>query len=959
MANYSVLKAAVQSVVKTNGNGAITGANLQTTLLAIIDALGAGYQFMGVATPSTTPPSSPDYSMAYIGGAGSYSNFGTSVVVPPTNIAIFTYNGSWTCTQVTVEHGGVFDISAFHASGSTLATYADLSAALGTNGANVPDSIRKGGMSVKFVQSYDNKYVQYFLTKDEWSANEADWQKLNLEEEVSQLGQEVNDNCVVNAKRIAFSEWGYVHFTIKSGEKIIIRVIKSSGVGTALYATPEQSVTDQVLICQLASCATYNFTASADTNYLRFAGQNITNGAIIEVIRENGLWSDVNNITQKILEIQDAIYDYPVLESESSESGYIKNDGSIGTLQNSSVYKYSLDGISKVRITNSLRVGSLALYGFYSSSEFSSATAIKIGVLANASEFDTYIEDVPSEATYLGISKYLVSQFGAEDLSNGVSELDVLDSEIQEINNKIGTKYVELPGLITTGSYIKNNGDIATSTGFALIQYALANVSKIKITNSQRIGSNILYAFYSSSEFSSSTLLKKGPAANESTTNDYVEDVPSGAAYLLISIYATATPQYGAQSIESMNIGEELANIHSDLSDIKVEISPYAFSFDGNNLYVTYNNGGVETCYWFKKCMANLLFTFFRVGYRLVTRDYPSTDGIRSQADITPINETGSDNIGPFRMGNDLWVGGNHKLEVGEKEYLTAKTDSYKVYIDGKELSSSASGMAGSICIKVQNTLYDPAFIPSDPDATILDTPLCTEYATYVINKNTIEVALRHSFSSTTSNSITNYYGMQSMFKLEDYFMTPNGAYPNWESVDNVTGNARFTKGDYPHFNRFIEKNTTTAAFQSTYIFDDFGLGSHYAIPNDGFVFTRGNTGKDYHHLIDEGQITPLANKIIMWRGAYTFFHTPLIDDNYMFAYLGSIGGKDALFVNTKQAVSGRVVPIPSAYALKEISVRECYGITDQLGGTDFYIGADGLYIVSESTGSLILVFNP
>ena len=53
------------------------------------------------------------------------------------------------------------------------------------------DSQKKGGMTIKYVQSSDNKYVKYFLTKDEWSASEADWQKMNLEEELSELGQEV------------------------------------------------------------------------------------------------------------------------------------------------------------------------------------------------------------------------------------------------------------------------------------------------------------------------------------------------------------------------------------------------------------------------------------------------------------------------------------------------------------------------------------------------------------------------------------------------------------------------------------------------------------------------------------------------------------------------------------------------------------------------------------------------
>ena len=102
MANYSVLKAAVETVVKTNGNQEITGANMQSTIISIIESLGAGYQFIGIATPSTTPPSSPDYNIAYIGGAGTYANFGTSITVPTGTIGLFKYNGSWTNSIVSI-----------------------------------------------------------------------------------------------------------------------------------------------------------------------------------------------------------------------------------------------------------------------------------------------------------------------------------------------------------------------------------------------------------------------------------------------------------------------------------------------------------------------------------------------------------------------------------------------------------------------------------------------------------------------------------------------------------------------------------------------------------------------------------------------------------------------------------------------------------------------------------------
>ncbi len=71
----------------------------------------------------------------------------------------------------------VYDISANHAG----TKYADLAAALGANGANIPQSLRKGGMSIKFVRSSDNKYVQFRLMNQNWSTTVADWQGVDDE----------------------------------------------------------------------------------------------------------------------------------------------------------------------------------------------------------------------------------------------------------------------------------------------------------------------------------------------------------------------------------------------------------------------------------------------------------------------------------------------------------------------------------------------------------------------------------------------------------------------------------------------------------------------------------------------------------------------------------------------------------------------------------------------------------
>lgn len=94
MANYASLKAAIQQVIKTNGNNEITGDLLQQSLLAMINSLGVGYQYVGIATPATNP-GTPDQNVFYIAStAGTYTNFG-GLVLTNGEIAILKYNGAW------------------------------------------------------------------------------------------------------------------------------------------------------------------------------------------------------------------------------------------------------------------------------------------------------------------------------------------------------------------------------------------------------------------------------------------------------------------------------------------------------------------------------------------------------------------------------------------------------------------------------------------------------------------------------------------------------------------------------------------------------------------------------------------------------------------------------------------------------------------------------------------------
>lgn len=97
MSNYNSLKTTIDANIKQNGNQEITGQILNSVLNQMVNTLGAGYQFMGVATP-TNPGSAqtPDYKCFYFTTTpGTYTYMG-GLVVANGEVAILKYDTSWT-----------------------------------------------------------------------------------------------------------------------------------------------------------------------------------------------------------------------------------------------------------------------------------------------------------------------------------------------------------------------------------------------------------------------------------------------------------------------------------------------------------------------------------------------------------------------------------------------------------------------------------------------------------------------------------------------------------------------------------------------------------------------------------------------------------------------------------------------------------------------------------------------
>ena len=146
----------------------------------LIDSMVSdGFAFMGTAvlTPIPTNPGTPDQKMVYIAvEPGIYTNFG-NLVVADGEVALLKYDSSWTkettgiasqAKLTKVESEAIYDVSAHNNN----AVFESLQSLLSNSDLNslIPTSIRCGGMSIRFINSY-NKYVQYRYTGIETTGN--------------------------------------------------------------------------------------------------------------------------------------------------------------------------------------------------------------------------------------------------------------------------------------------------------------------------------------------------------------------------------------------------------------------------------------------------------------------------------------------------------------------------------------------------------------------------------------------------------------------------------------------------------------------------------------------------------------------------------------------------------------------------------------------------------------------
>jgi len=331
----------------------------------------------------------------------------------------------------------------------------------------------------------------------------------------------------------------------------------------------------------------------------------------------------------------------------------------------------------------------------------------------------------------------------------------------------------------------------------------------------------------------------------------------------------------------------------------------------GENTYITSKiDTENDLCFWFKKCMFNDLYTFYRVGLCSGKNQTISLhpDNISERI----LNTASSDNIGPFEIKDGGWCGGNHSFSMNNKTIKTASTISYKIIADGKELTKDTTMLVNTIRISVVNHIQNPTLPQWDNKTLSLPSLLCIEYVDYDIWQNSIQVSVRHQYMNERPITISKYYGMQSMFNNEIEILTVDGKYSDWTPISKIK---RFNKRNYPHFRCFLERNNL--AFQSSFLFND-GLGEHKELSDSDVIFIGNSYGKSYHKLVSNKERK--IGDSDFWKGVYTWNMINKQKDASLLMYNGQISGRKVLYIIIKSKIN-KDITLPTEFCHRNLKI--------------------------------------
>lgn len=491
MANYANLKSAIEAVIYENGNQEITGSVMQATLLAMVNSLGAGYQYAGIATPSTNP-GTPDQNVFYLAStAGTYVNFG-NIVLNENEVAILKYNGSWTkeasgfasaekVNQLDQEVTGFEYSKSFNVSGYSWPTYDTINVAKGLVYTIKLTPSETTGSGTIFFRLYDgtNVYAEkglpspfspqtitftpasdmllsiQFTTGNtgkvlvEISADGIAATKAEVLDAKSELGtngsysiSNTTTDQVIDVRALASGKYQFALKATGTGLPATMKLYRTSGVKSGIIdsskydlpldGTPiEIELTDQTnyLWLWLNSTLTYDAKFFIVKNGYLFDFLTTPPAAIETIETEiDGIQEEIDAIDDRLDEIQpSATFDKEQTPIRIDEDTFLTSTGATGEHSNYDLPVYDVQGLTKVKIKGEDATSTVRVYGFYNSSVISAANLVGTIGPAMTSSYE-YEVSVPAGAKYMACSKYYLQSL---NVTTEVTEPD--NSPVQEI----------------------------------------------------------------------------------------------------------------------------------------------------------------------------------------------------------------------------------------------------------------------------------------------------------------------------------------------------------------------------------------------------------------------------------------------------------------------------------------------------------------------------------------------
>jgi hypothetical protein len=289
MANYKILEEAIKRSIKANGAQEITGQVLQGILINMLDTLSDGYSFEGEASTNKIPDTSTK--RAYLASVpGVYASYG-NITVDSGEVAILLFDGSsW-------KKVSLFNSSALapYVEVDVSALNADSSFELATAIAKVPQTYRKGGLTIKFIEKSSNEYVMYYNKNNSWSTDVNDWVNLQSTKKATMTIEELKAFPSSVEEAIKF---------LKNNKDASIIVLNRYGraVGTlSIYGNLSSFTFIEVFETQLKVKSGYNSSEinSSPRKYWRYYGLDNYGGGVVN----RGEWSEWSEMVSKPFEI--------------------------------------------------------------------------------------------------------------------------------------------------------------------------------------------------------------------------------------------------------------------------------------------------------------------------------------------------------------------------------------------------------------------------------------------------------------------------------------------------------------------------------------------------------------------------------------------------------------------------------------------------------------------------------